>query len=240
MFDGVARWRPHSYDERDVSDKPEYVSSRPRLSARTKARIDEERRDQLEALRAVDEAVGRLRDALADTRRLADTIFVFASDNGLFRGEHRLERKDAPYEESIRIPLVVRWDRLPSTPRVSGRLVLNLDLPVTLAGAAGTTLPGAGGASLMPLLTGAGGPWRTRALLEHYQGQTVPSYCGIRSTGAVFVHYATGEEEYYRLNVDPDQLVNRIGSARWAPHIEELRTTARYRCAPLPPGMPAF
>jgi len=236
---GIAPWRPPSYDEHDVSDKPAYMAALPRLRPAARARLDAFRQQQLEALLSIDEAVARLGQALVDTGRLGDTIVVFTSDNGLLWGEHRFRGKVVPYEESIRIPLVIRWDRLPATPRVDTSLVLNLDLPGTLAEAAGTQLAGTEGRSLLPLLEGTPATGPFGLLLEHY-GEGAPSYCGIRTKRAAFVHYATGEEEYYRLGNDPFELTNRVASTRWTTQIAALRDIARARCYPLPPDMSPF
>jgi hypothetical protein len=69
-------------------------------------------------------------------------------------GEHRHEFKLAPYEESIRVPFVIRFDRMIGNPRIDRHLVLNLDLAPTFADAGGVRAPGAEGRSLLPLLDG--------------------------------------------------------------------------------------
>lgn len=118
-------------------------------------------------------------------------------------------------------------------------LVLNLDLHGTLAEAAGTQLPGTEGRSMLPLLEGTPTAASFGLLLEHY-GPGAPSYCGIGTKGAAFVHYATGEEEYYRLGKDPYERTNRIASAQWATQIATLRDITRTQCAPLNPDMQPF
>jgi len=236
---GLAAWRPPSYNEPDVSDKPFYIRNAPRLSTDRQAEIDALRQAQLETLMAVDDAVAQLLTTLAVMGRLEDTLIVFTSDNGYLWGEHRRAGKVVPYEESIRVPLTIRWDRLPGTAPTRTRLVQNLDIAPTILDAAEATLPGVEGESLLPLLNGATGAWRSQMLFEHY-GEGAPSYCAIRTKDLLFVHYRTGEEEFYRLATDPYERMNRIASTTAAERIASLRDAARARCNPLPPDMTPF
>src|SRR6266496_2260381 len=142
-FSDLAPARPPSYNEADVSNKPQWVQSRPPLSPASQANNDRLRRNEYRTLLAVDRAVGRIVGALSDTGRLDNTMIVFMSDNGFLEGEHRLVEKVAPYDESIRVPLVVRYDPLIAEPRVdASHLVLNIDLAPTFAQLAGVTTPG--------------------------------------------------------------------------------------------------
>ena len=236
--------RPRSFDEADVSDKPAYIRTRPRMSAGAEADVDTFRRRQYQTLLAVDEAVDRVIDALADTGRLANTLIVFGSDNGFSWGEHRWRYKVAPYEEDIRVPLVVRWDPYTAVPRTEQRLALNIDIAPTLAGAAGVQAVGADGRSLLPIVDGTAGTWRARFLVESYEykrdGILIPSYCAVRTEDRKFVHYATGEEEFYTLKTDPFELKNKISLPAFRTSIGKLRARARALCDPLPPGMSGF
>jgi N-acetylglucosamine-6-sulfatase len=245
-FEDVARWRPASYDEEDVADKPAWLRSRPQLTEDERRSLDDFRRRQLASLRAVDEGVGELVAALRDSGRLADTIIVFASDNGLLWGEHRqANRKTSAYEESIRIPFVVRYDAHVAGGRREARLVTNVDLAPTLAELAGTAAPGAEGASLVPLLAPSlapvAAPWRGRFLVEHMQGRLgataeVPTYCAVRGGRYKYVLYATREEELYDLAADPLELENRAGDPAFRARLSSLRTDLKELCAPPPPG----
>ena len=167
-FRSIRSWRPDNYDEPGIEDKPDWVRAQGRLTDGQRRAIDEFRKRQLASLVAVDRAVGRILDALADEGRLRDTLLVFTSDNGMLWGEHRLFGKGAPYEESIRVPYVVRYDRLIDEPRIDRRhLVLNLDLAPTFAAAAGVEAPGAEGLDVTTLLRGGATPWRSVFLIEH-------------------------------------------------------------------------
>jgi arylsulfatase A-like enzyme len=238
-FGNLSLWRPPSYDEPDVTDKPAYVRALPRFTAANRSRIDTIRLKQYRSLLAVDDAVGRLVQALSDTGRLSTTMIVLMGDNGFVWGEHRWgkngpENKQVPYEESIRVPYVVRYDPLVAAPRTDPSLVLNIDLAPTFTGLAGVPAPGSEGRSLLPILQTPGAPWRTDFLVEHHL-TTVPSYCAIRSIDATYVRYATGEEELYLLDIDPYQLVNQAGNASYAALLSSLRARAEQLCVPPPP-----
>jgi arylsulfatase A-like enzyme len=236
-FPNLPPLRPPSYNENDVSDKPMYVQNRPQMSAEVMANQDAYRRRQYQSLRGVDDAVGRLMTELADTGRLADTLVVYASDNGLLFGEHRILNKQVPYEESIRVPMVIRYD--PLTQKVASsdpRFVLNLDLAPTFAGAAGLAAPGAEGTSLLPLLAGADPPWRTDFLVEHILASNIPTYCAVRNQGFIYVKYQTGEEELYNLALDPYQRRNVSSRPRYVSRKSAMHSRLVQLCSPPPPG----
>jgi N-acetylglucosamine-6-sulfatase len=202
-LDGLEPWRPPSLNEHDVSDKPEYV----RLHAKIpQDELDLSRQRQLESLLAVDEAIASMLAALQETGKLSDTLIVLTSDNGFGWGEHRRRHKIVPYEESIRVPLVIRYDRLGLKAHVERRLALNLDIAPTVAAATGTTASGTEGRNLLPLMAG-GSSWRPSFLFEAYmQGWRIPAYCAFRGERWKYVQYATGEEEVYDLASDPYEL----------------------------------
>ena len=101
---------------------------------------DAKRKLQEQTLLAVDDAVGSITNALSATGRLSNTLIMFASDNGLSGMSHRWAEKEAPYEESIRIPIVLRYD--PATAPLGGtsdsHLAVNVDVAPTFADVAGS------------------------------------------------------------------------------------------------------
>ena len=84
-------------------------------------------------LKAVDEGVGQIRKALERTGQLDNTVFVFTSDEGYFFGEHGLsiERRLA-YEESIRIPMIIRYPKWIRGGSRIDAMALSIDLAPTL------------------------------------------------------------------------------------------------------------
>jgi len=234
---------PVSFDERDVTDKPAHIRRLRALTARDIRDAERFRRRQLLASLGVDDAVRQVLDEL-DARGLVEsTVFVYTSDNGVAWGEHLLAagRKAVPYEEQIRVPLLVRYDPVTQyVPRIDRHLVLNVDVAPTLAQLAGVALPGAEGHSLLRLLRGREpSTWRKDFLVEHLAGGTswhVPTYCAVRTGRFKYVLYRTLEEELYDLARDPHELANLAGSVAARPLQARMRWRLRTLCDPAPPG----
>ena len=230
--------RPPSFDEADVSDKPAWVRALPPLSSAQISAIDAFRQDQYRSLLGLDRALGRILDALKETGRLDNTLIVFTSDNGILHGEHRWTKKEAPYEEAIRVPLVMRWDAAGwgAGTEMPGTLALNIDLAPTIADAAGIPHPVTDGRSLLPVLAG-NARWRSDFLVEHLEGTNpIPTYCAVRSERWMYVRYTTGEEELYDLREDPYELENLAANPADRQVLEGRRARLRELCSPVPPG----
>lgn len=237
-FTDLAPYRPPSFNEPDVSDKPAHVRALPPLGPAQRAEIDEFRADQYRTLLAVDEAVRTILIALEDTDRLSNTLVVFTSDNGLLWGEHRWTHKSVAYQESIRVPMVVRYDPVVSAPRTDDHLVTNIDLAPTFAAVAGVSALRAEGRSLLPLLSTPEGPWRSGFLIEHLRSSAVrvPTYCALRTASYVYVAYQTGEEELYDLDVDRYETENVAADPAYGSVIASARDRLGRLCDPVPPG----
>jgi arylsulfatase A-like enzyme len=237
-FQDLPPWRPPGYNEPDVSDKPKWVRDLRKLGPNVIPTI---RRRQLQSLQPVDRAVEGIVEALRETGRLDNTLIVFTSDNGYAWGEHRWKNKQTPYEHDIRVPMIVRYDRLIEEARTDDHFVLNVDLAPTFAALAGVPLPRADGRSLIPLFGKPFLQWRTDFLIEHREDEgelRVPSYCGIRNTRFTYVRYFTLEEELYDLVRDPYQLNNVVRDRRYSEALAELRDRNRALCDPPPPDAP--
>jgi arylsulfatase A-like enzyme len=221
--------------EANVSDKPPWVR-RAAARGRGPTQIATADRAQLASLQAVDRAVHRLVTGLAHTGRLRDTLIVFTSDNGLLLGEHGLLGKKAAFEPSIRVPMIVRFDRLGALAGRDHRIALNIDLAPTFADAAGTTMPNADGTSLLDLLRYPDAPGRSDFLVEH-AGKRIPSYCAVRSRSWKYVYYADGSRELYHLRTDPGELRNLAGDPAYAAREQALAARLLELCDPPPPGL---
>lgn len=236
-FAGLALWRPPSFNEAAIEDKPAYVRRFPPLTAEQVAVIDQRRMAQMRSLLSVDREVGDLLGALAETGQLDDTVVIYTSDNGLLWGEHRWDRKEVPYEEAIRVPLIVRADLLAVAPQVDRHLALNIDLAPTIAELAGVEVE-TDGQSLLPLLRGDDAvTWRTEFLIEHLERTNpVPTYCAIRTERHMLVEYITGERELYDLETDPYQESNIAGKSGASRLQQDLSRELAILCDPPPPG----
>lgn len=169
--------RPPSFNEVDVSDKPAWVQAWPLMDDARIGQVDVWHRQRLRTLLAADEMVGDLVATLKATGEDDNTYIFFTSDNGYGLGQHRIEGKGTPYEESIKVPLVVVGPGVEPGP--IGEIGLNIDLAPTIAELAGVTAPEfVDGRSLVPLLRGGGAPaaWRRAALIESYTpGSSFPA-----------------------------------------------------------------
>ena len=238
-YAGYRQPLPESFNERDVSDKPYYIRALDPIEKRV---VQKQFRLQYEALQAVDRMVDHIVRYLASTGRLHDTAIMFISDNGINRGEHRLDRKSVPYEESIRVPFVVRYDPMtgPRAGSTSNAFVANVDLAPTFAELAGDMpfqgLGSVDGTSFVPLLDGSRSSTRSHLLLEHLNEPNglVPSYCGLRTQRRLYVRYAGGFQELYRLDSDPHELRNVADHA--PAEVAALRQITETECSPAPPG----
>jgi N-acetylglucosamine-6-sulfatase len=235
--------RPPSFDEGDVSDKPDWVRNNPPLDQVQIDPMDDLYRDRLRSMLAMDEMVGKLRSALRESGELENTYIFFTSDNGWHAGEHRLETgKWTAYEEDIRVPLIVRGPGVPAG-RTLHQMVLNNDLAPTFADLAGTKAPTfADGRSLVSLLDESPTPtedWRSAFLVEAaadsgsaedpplsgdppprvglrapHQVWGRPGLEAVRTEDRLYGEYANGDRELYDLRDDPYQLNNRYAQAQ--------------------------
>jgi arylsulfatase A-like enzyme len=150
---------PPSFNEADMSDKPGWMQKLPTVDEAAMARLYNQR---IASLRAVDDLLGRVVDAVGAIGELERTAFVFASDNGYLLGKHRWEAKILLYEEAIRVPLMLRVPGIAGAKTVD-QIALNNDLAPTIVELA-QAAPGLAmdGRSLLPLLDGTATTWRKR------------------------------------------------------------------------------
>jgi N-acetylglucosamine-6-sulfatase len=204
-------YRPPSFNEEDVSDKPSQIQDTQSISEEDASKIDDRYRQRLESMLAVDDMVGSLVQVLEDAGELDNTYIFFTSDNGWFNGEHRIQRgKNRTCEESSRVPLLVRGPGVPAGVKTE-KLAVNTDFAPTFADLAGAEFP-ADGRSLVPALAGNQDPsWRTSVLLERLPTQR--GYQAVRTDTHKYVEYNNGEKELYDLEADPYELDNLYESA---------------------------
>ena len=182
---------------------------------------DETIRDRLRMLAAVDESLGRIVDALAKQGALDDTVVLLTGDNGYFYGEHGLsEERRLAYEESIRLPLLVRYPRLVKAGSTPPQIALTIDLAPTLLELGGATPERPlDGRSLVPILRGRAAGWRKSFLVEYWSDTVFPriermGYDAVRTQRYKYIRYRElqGMDELYDLERDPYELENLIRS----------------------------
>jgi N-acetylglucosamine-6-sulfatase len=169
-------------------------------------------KDYLRCIKAVDDSVGEILGYLEHNGLAENTIVIYSSDQGFYIGEHGWFDKRWIYEESLRMPLIVRW---PGVTRAGARIdamVQNIDHAPTLMEMAGLGAPeGLHGRSLAALLRGQSPAGWRQAIYYRYNdpGHGVSPHCGIRTarhTLAFFPKQTTWE--LYDLEQDPHQLRN--------------------------------
>ena len=220
--------------EADVSDKPAWVRALPA----GKGANAWARKQQRQSLLAADDAIAGILQALNDTGRLNNTMILFAADNGMSGGSHRWSQKEAVWEETIRTPLVIRYDPITAgQPSTDQHLVTNLDYAPTFAQLAGVAAPGVQGMSLLPLLNQTNPPWRSEFLIDHLStGGNPPTYCAVRTERYKYVEYRTHEEELYDLQADPYELESKHADPAFAAIKAQLHADLVSLCSPPPPG----
>jgi len=202
---------------------PQYAR-RPPLTAGEIATSDQNYTAMAHATRSLDDAVGSLVSSLGDRSR--DTIVIYLSDNGFLYGEHRRFGKTDPWEESVNVPMVVRYPAVhPSDqPVVSDALVQNVDIAATVAELAGFRW-GSDGTSFLPVLQGTERSPRKAALIEHCRGVSqgtlgcsgltfeggtadAPGFDGIVTSRYKYVEFDDGSRQLVDLKTDPHELRN--------------------------------
>ena len=207
------------------------IGDLPPLGANTATR-DESVLGRLRSLIAIEEGVGEILRALKETNQLDNTVIVFTSDNGYFYGEHGLsvERRLA-YEESIRMPLLIRYPKAIKAATVRDEFALNIDLAPTLLELAGVSGPTRmEGRSLVPLLNGTKTEWRKSFLIEYYSDKVFPrirqmGYKAVRNERWKYIHYfeLEGMDELYDLKADPYEMTNIIRQPRAARIVDGMK-----------------
>jgi arylsulfatase A-like enzyme len=219
--------RTASFDEEDVSDKPAWVQSHPRLTASQIDQMDNLYRKRRQSMLAVEDLLEGLIETLEDTGQLDNTYIFFTSDNGFHQGQHRLTSgKNTGFEEDLRVPLVVRGPGVPEG-AIRGHLVANIDLAPTFAALAGVAAPGfVDGRSLVPLLGTSPPPqstWRRALLLEHGLPDD-PERPGIE--GSALIEPSDPDRD----DLDPTPIPlgqDPAGAVQAAPVFQGLRTANR-------------
>jgi N-acetylglucosamine-6-sulfatase len=196
----------------------------------------------LRAMLAVDDSYGRIRKTLEELESLDNTIIVFGSDNGFFLGAHQRGDKRLMYEESLRIPLMIRYPELIKTGSSNSEFVLSIDVAPTLIELAGAEVPGEmQGTSLVPLLKNEVVDWRESFLYEYFQEAYAPGFVtitGVRNKKYKYIespNLPNDINELYDLEKDPGEMNNLINSPEYQTiksemiaEMEKLKTESGY------------
>ena len=201
-------------------------------------RLADEIRKNYRLVSTIDQTVGKLREILAEQGLDTNTMIVFTSDNGHFFGEHGFWGKWLPYEESLRVPLIVCDPHLASSQKgtICDQMILNVDLAPTFLAWAGLDIPREmQGQSFVPLVGGQATPWRKDFYHEFTwtaEGKIMPSE-GIRSENWKYIRYFDRKpvvEQLFDLKKDRGETLDLSGNQEYGKFLAELRTkTEKYR-----------
>ena len=188
----------------------------------------QEYRGKLREVEEVDDAVNRLVTALVETGQLGRTWIFFVTDNGFQHGEHFLDKKLWPYEESARTPFVVRGPGVPAG-TTNGHLVSQVDLLPTICEIAGADTNGVDGRSLLPVLRDPAVPFREFLLVEakergwHSVRMRRRNQARADYENLLFVKWRDGFEEIYDYEDDPHLYDGSVNTPREQQNADMLR-----------------
>jgi len=231
--ENFTRYAPPNYYEEDLSDKPEWmqIGERP-----DKDYVEKVRQRMLRTLAGVDDSVGELVALLEEEGIRDNTLIIFMSDNGYALGDHGLIGKACPYEECLRIPLVILYPDKITASRLDPSMVLNIDIAPTVMDLVGSPSPSTvDGLSFLPMLDAPQTDWRDGFLIEQFQDDGedrsrtsyVPPYVGFLTREWKYIEYENGERELYDLINDPYEMENLASLAKYESVMQELAVRMR-------------
>ena len=193
-------------------------------------------KNYLRCVKGIDESLGRLGATLKELGLDKNTVVIYSSDQGFYIGDHGWYDKRWMYEESLKMPFIVKWPGVTTPGSRNTHLIQNLDYAETFLELAGAPIPSdMQGLSLVPLLQGQSpANWRRSIYYHYYEYPSyhmVPRHYGIRTERHKLMHfYQFGDEwELYDLQTDPDELLNLYGQ----PEQAQLTTRLKQQLAAL-------
>lgn len=181
-----------------------------------------------ETLLGVDESVGAVLDYLDKEGLAESTLVIYMGDNGFSFGEHGLIDKRHFYEESAKVPFLIRCPELFSGNKTMEPMIQNIDVAPTILEVAGIQKPEhMHGKSILPLLQGKEVVWRDKIFYEYYweyDFPQTPTMHGVRTNRYKLIRYhgIWDTNEFYDLQEDPEEMNNLIASPEHQARIEEL------------------
>jgi arylsulfatase A-like enzyme len=185
--------------------------------------------DYLATVQSVDDSVGRVLTFLDRNGLARNTIVVYTSDQGFFLGDHGLFDKRFMYEESLRMPFLIRWPAAIKAGTRSDAMALNIDFAPTFLDAAGLPVPAdMQGRSMLPILRGrTPADWRTSMYYRYYHDpgdHNTRAHYGVRTQTHKLIYFWKKDQwELFDLVHDPFELHNLYGQ----PGQETMTTTLK-------------
>ncbi|MDD4872256.1 MAG: sulfatase [Kiritimatiellae bacterium] len=185
--------------------------------------------DYLRCIASVDDNVGRLLDFLDKEGLRDNTIVIYTSDQGFFLGDHGWYDKRFMYEESIKMPFLVRWPGVTKAGTVQDALAINPDFAPTFMDAAGLSVPAdMQGRSLVPLMRGERpADWRKSFYYRYYHDpghHNTRAHYGVRTDTHKLIYFWRKDQwEMYDLEKDPGELKNIYNDPSQKELVEKLK-----------------
>ncbi|MDP2958968.1 MAG: DUF4976 domain-containing protein, partial [Longimicrobiales bacterium] len=218
-----------AWDEAYRARNEEFLRLNPQGDDLTRWKYQQYIKDYLRCVASVDESVGRVMDFLEESGLADDTVVVYTSDQGFYLGEHGWFDKRFMYEESLRMPLIVRFPA-EIAPRVADEMVLNLDFAPTFLDYAGAPIPvEMQGESMRPMLAGrTPADWRRSVYYHYYEypgSPLIKRHYGVRTERYKLIRFYFDIEawELYDLEADPRELHNVYDDPLYAAVVVELK-----------------
>jgi arylsulfatase A-like enzyme len=186
-------------------------------------------KDYLRCVAGVDDNLGRVLKYLDDKGLSKNTIVIYSSDQGFYLGDRGWYDKRWMYEESLRMPFIVRWPGVVKSGSENRDLVQNLDFAQTLLEAAGIEAPkDMQGHSLVPLLKGeTPKDWRSSIYYHYFEypgPHMVQKHYGVRTkTHKLIYYYPIDEWELFDLVADPGERKSVYSDPKYADVVKTLK-----------------
>jgi arylsulfatase A-like enzyme len=212
----------------DYPEYAEFVREHSDRAVRTREMYQIYMKGYLQLVASLDDNIGRLLDYIDSSGLRANTIVIYTSDNGFFLGDHGFFNKMWMYEQSLHIPLIVRYPKKIEPGSVSDEMVQNIDFAPTLLDYAGAGIPDdMQGRSFRSILKGSTpADWRDKVYYHYYEGYNIPEQYGVRTKNHKLICYPEFEGRQYRelfdLNEDPMELKNVHSDPAYARVLKRL------------------
>jgi arylsulfatase A-like enzyme len=186
-------------------------------------------KDYLRTIASVDDNLGRVLDYLDEAGLTENTVVIYSSDQGFYLGDHGWYDKRWMYEESLRMPFIVRWPGVVQPGSENSDLVQNLDFAETFLEVAGVDIPAdMQGRSLVPLLEGrTPADWRDQIYYHYWEypaWHMVRRHYGVRTQRYKLIYYYEIDEwELFDLESDPEELRSVYADSEHAEIVADLK-----------------
>jgi N-acetylglucosamine-6-sulfatase len=188
-------------------------------------------KNYLRTIRAVDENVGRTLEYLEESGLAKNTVVIYSSDQGFYLGEHGWYDKRWMFEESLKMPCVIRWPGVIKPGVEPEAMIQNIDYAPTFLEMAGAAIPAdMQGKSIVPILKGEGktpDDWRN-AVFYQYSGENthhVARHDGVRDSRHKLMHFPdTKEWMLFDLEKDPQEMKNVFADPAYSAVAEKMKT----------------